>query len=279
MKRHAKVDSREAGLRIGLLLGRHIFKTEDLHYGYWPDDLEVDLRNLPEAQEHHSAFIMSHIPEGVKTVLDVGCGVGNFAKKLIDEGYEVEGVSPSPMLAEHARARLGDAFPIFECRFEDLETDKTYDLVLFSESFQYVNLAAALDKVHAMLNPGGHLLICDFFGTGAEGKSALKGGHMLSTFRDTMASRPFEEVKDIDITKQTAPNLDLVDELLMQVGRPTWQTIIAMLETRHPLLSRLLKWKFKKKLKDIDTRYFGGERNGANFAKYKSYRLYLFKKA
>jgi SAM-dependent methyltransferase len=278
MKRHAKLDSREAGLRIGLLLGRHVFKTEDLHYGYWPEDLEVDLRNLPQAQKLHSEFIMSHIPEGVETVLDVGCGVGNFAEKLIGQGYKVDGVSPSTMLAEHARARLGKAFHIFESRYEDLDIEKMYDLILFSESFQYVKLDVALDKVHSMLNPDGHLLICDFFGTGAPGKSALKGGHTLSTFRANLEGRPYEQIKDIDITKETAPNLDLVDELLMQVGRPTWLTILAMLETRHPLIARILKWKFKKKLRDIDTRYFSGERNGTNFAKHKTYRLLLLKK-
>ncbi|SVA32667.1 uncharacterized protein METZ01_LOCUS85521, partial [marine metagenome] len=30
-----KVDSKEVGLEIGLLLTRFFFNSEDLHFGYW----------------------------------------------------------------------------------------------------------------------------------------------------------------------------------------------------------------------------------------------------
>jgi len=57
-----KVDSREIGLEMGLLLGRFFQKSEDLHYGYWPEDLEVQFSNFSEAQSNHSEYIIANVP-------------------------------------------------------------------------------------------------------------------------------------------------------------------------------------------------------------------------
>ena len=51
MKKGNKVNSRRIGLDIGLAVGRFFLNTEDLHYGYWPNDKEATVQNLAEAQE------------------------------------------------------------------------------------------------------------------------------------------------------------------------------------------------------------------------------------
>ena len=66
-----KVDYRELGLEIGLIFARYFLKTDHLHFGYWTDDIDVDINNLPQAQEKHSEFILSHIPEGVTTIFGI----------------------------------------------------------------------------------------------------------------------------------------------------------------------------------------------------------------
>ena len=60
-----KVSSKEAGLEIGLVLGRFLFNTDHLHYGYWPDDLPIKPSNFKDAQDLHSKLILDIIPEGV----------------------------------------------------------------------------------------------------------------------------------------------------------------------------------------------------------------------
>ena len=127
MRRRNKVDTREVGLEIGLILGNHFFKTEYLHFGFWKDNGENDILGLPQAQEEYADFIISHIPDSIKTILDVGCGSGKFALKLIQMGYEVDCVSPSPVLTQHARSLLEDRSQIFECIYEELNTEKRYD--------------------------------------------------------------------------------------------------------------------------------------------------------
>ena len=278
MSKPRKVDSREVGLLIGMILGKAFLDTEDLHYGYWTPDLPVTGANMAQAQENHSKFLISHIPAGTKTILDVGCGTGHLAKKLLALGYQVDGVSPSPLLTERARQNLGDAVRIFECTYEELETEKRYDLVLFSESFQYVKTGPSLEKTLTLLRPGGHLLICDFFKTDAQGKSALGGGHRLSKFYRKIASLPLVAVTDLDITRETAPNLALVDEALTRAGIPIRDLIFYFLSHNYPHLSKLLQWQFRQKIEKLNFKYFSGQRNAANFAKFKSYRLLLYQK-
>jgi SAM-dependent methyltransferase len=272
------IGSQEIGLVIGLILGKYLLKTEDLHYGLWTEGMEVTPENLPRAQENHSRFIISHIPEGTKKILDVGCGMGALAQKLLAKGYEVDLLSPSPLLTKKVRENLGNGERIFECGYEQLETDRRYDLVLFSESFQYVKLEKSLGKTMSILNNGGHLMICDFFKTDAKVKSALGGGHSLSGFYRKVSSFPLKPVSDIDITKETAPNLALVNDLLQNVGVPIRDLIFYTLDNNHPRLARFIKWKFKKKIEKLDHKYFSGERNAQAFAVSKSYRLLLYQK-
>lgn len=273
-----KIDSKEIGLDISLILARHLLKTEHLHYGFWTGDLPIEVANLPQAQEKHSEFIISHIPEGVKTILDVGCGVGAFAEKLIGLGYTVDGVTPSKLLAERARERLGDKVQIHQLKFEDLPPEKTYDLILFSESFQYVKLEDALSQSARFLNDGGYLLICDFFKTDQPDQGPMGGGHRLSNFLNQVTNHPFEQIEDVDITENTAPNIDLVNDLYLRAGKPIWNLLDDALQGRRPLFHRFVHWKYRKKIDKLHHKYFSGERNAENFKKYKSYRLLLYKK-
>ena len=283
MNRRRKIDSREIGLEIGLILGKHLADTEHLHYGYWTDGLEVRFANLPRAQEAYCHFLISHIPQDAKTILDVGCGSGRLALMLSDRGCQVDCVSPSPLLAARARDLLGERSHIFECSFEALETERRYDVVLFSESFQYVRLEKALENSLGFLNDRGHLLVCDFFKRDTEGQSLIGGGHKLARFRDLVAQHPFEAVEDIDITQQTAPTLDVVNDLLVNAGVPIWSLCVRYLDGNYPLLYRSLckfaQWKYKKKIDRFNRKYLSGARNAQTFARLKSYRLLLYRKA
>ena len=272
------VETKELGLIAGLIFGKYFFETEDLHFGYWTDDLEVNKNNIAKAQENHSNLIISHIPENTKTILDVGCGVGRLAAKLINKGFSVDCVSPSPMLTERALEILGDRSTIFKCLFEEMESDNLYDTLIFSESFQYVELSTALRQSLNFLKQGGHLLICDYFKTDARGKKPVGGGHRLSKFYHTISEYPFEPVMDIDITEQTAPNLYLFNVMLNSVGLPIRKLIFYYLDNNRHLISKFLKWKLKRKIEKIDRRYFSDEINAEKYMKHNSYRLLLYRK-
>jgi SAM-dependent methyltransferase len=261
-----KVDSREVGLVAGLNLFSYFLGTRDLHYGLWQDDLEVCIQNLPAAQQRYSEFLISHIPEGVKRILDVGCGAGGLASELLARGYEVE-------------RQAGEDFRIHQGRFEDVDFDdgQKFDLVMFSESFQYITLDSVFENAKRRLKPGGHVLICDFFKTGAPGRTVIGGGHPIRKFMAALEKSGLEVLADKDITRETAPNLDIVDQMGRELFYPTFELIGYAFDSNHPWLSKLFRWKYQKKLKKINRKYLSGERNGANFALHKVYRLFLLR--
>jgi hypothetical protein len=121
------------------------------------------------------------------------------------------------------------------------------------------------------------VLICDFFKTGAPGRTVIGGGHPIRKFMAALEKSGLEVLADEDITRETAPNLDIVDQMGRELFYPTFELIGYAFDSNHPWLSKLFRWKYQKKLKKINRKYLSGERNGANFALHKVYRLFLLR--
>ena len=273
-----KYDSKVVGLDAGLLIGKFFLNTEELHYGYWPDDKTATAQNFAGAQARYSQLIIDHIPDGVKRILDVGSGSGSLAQKLINLGYKVDCVVPSEFLAEKIEDKLGKNSIINVCKFEDLEVSQSYDLILFSESFQYVRMEQSIDKIVSMLPKNGHLLICDVFHNNVTGVSPMRGGHRLDLFENQISKSFLKQITNLDITAETAPTYDFLNQLLNEVVIPISDLSDNYINSNYPKLSKLLKWKYRKKLDKITQVWSSGQLTGENFIKFKSYRLLIYKK-
>jgi len=268
--------SRQIGLEVGSICGKYFLDLDHLHYGYWPGDLPVTVANVKKAQELYTRFVIDRIPAGVKTILDVGCGGGHVAKELLGRGYEVDCVSPCPHLAQKAAELLGDACHIYQCRYEDLQATSRYDLILFCESFQYLDMNQAMAKCEELLNPKGYVLICDYFRKDVNGKGGGSGGHKLAKFHGVMANHPFDLMCSMDITAETAPNMDLMDDIMRQVVKPVAEAGSRLIEDRHPWLYKVVAWKYRKKIDKLNTKYFSGERTGDSFRRTRAYLLLVY---
>jgi len=270
--------SREIGLEIATICGRYFLKLQHLHYGYWSDDLDVDIANLRIAQENYAQFLISHIPDAIARILDVGCGTGQVASDLVRMGYGVDCVSPSSYLSRQARELLSKTSRVFECYYEELHTENRYDLILFAESFQYINPEKGIEKTLELLRRGGYMLICDVFRKDVPGQSPLSGGHPLTRLQRIVAESPLELVKDVDITPQTAPSIDIENDVLQEVVKPTVDLIQQLLDSKYPVMSKLLRFLYGKKMDKMNKKYFRGLKTSENFKKWKTYRLLLYRR-
>ena len=277
-RRVQRVAWQHVGLVSGFLAGRHFVGTKDLHYGYWLDDVEQIIRNLPRAQEDYCRFILEHIPDDAGRILDVGSGAGSVASQLVGRGQAVDCISPCSFLNSQARALLGDRARIFECKYEDFQSDETYDCILFCESFQYVNMQQSLEKVTSQLRRGGHLVICDFFRIPGADRSPISGGHPFEDFQQIISRFPLRQVEDINITARTAPTFTVIDSAFTQVLQPIWDEIDGAFASTHPAWYKMSSWLFGKRLAKVQKKYFTHERSAENFQKYKTYRLMRFER-
>ncbi len=275
----AVTSSRELGLDLAAIAARYLFGADHLHYGLWTEGLPVHMNNLHQAQEQYADMIVATIPAGTKTILDVGTGTGALAKRLLDTGYSVDCVSPSPYLTTRARQNVGDAATIFECKYEDLQTNKRYDLILFSESFQYIPMERSLALSQELLSTGGHILICDYFRNPTPDKGPFGGGFQYADFERQVAATTLVPLVNRDITPLTAPNLDLVVDMVEKVVTPMKAQLFSFARVKYAFWYKALTWAFRKQLAHFDTKYMGGKRGGKNFAVYKTYRLLLFAKS
>lgn len=280
-----KMGSRE----LGLLLAQQLLDVDDLHYGLWDADLPLSLANLATAQQRYSDLLLEAAAGVLNTaprqrVLDVGCGTGHLAEQMLARGWEVTAVSPSRVLADMTRQRLA-AFPsgqarLLEARFEELDSDDIgpFELVLFSESFQYIPMPTLFGKLPDLLVPRGHVLVCDFFktaahGDGQPGDRSFGGGHLLADFYRQQAAADLELLRDEDLTARVSPGIELLDDWLTHRVAPAGQTLNRYLCDNYPRLTRVLTWMLRHRLARLRYKYLSGNRSRAVFEKYKSYRL------
>ena len=255
-----------------LRLMREVLELDHLHYGLWSDE-PLELEGLRRAQERYAERLCDWVPEGVRSILDVGCGTGSMAERLARRGYEVEGLAPDPYLGEVFRQRTG--LPFHLARFQEFEPRRAYDLVLMSESAQYIWLDSLFPRV-CRVAPGGHLLLADYFVVEDDGSPAARSGHPLAEFLERAAASGCELERRQDVTEQAAPTLALATRWLDRYGVRIATVLRERAERRHPWLYRAAAGIFGRRLR----RKLERERSLCDpelFRRLKSYEMMLFR--
>lgn len=236
--------SKELRLDAEALFSQAVYGHGFLHYGYWPEGStqDVSLQALGQAQQAYFDKLVETLPAGTQSILDVGSGTGSNALGLTRRGFRVDCVCPSAKLNEMARRKLPSDSRIFECRFEDCDAAGPYDLVMFCESFHYIDAERALAQAARLAS--GHLLVFDYFPR-FEGDGRAKVSHRRF-MQLVQAQRAFTPVSDIDVTANIVPTFEVLDTIKNEQVRPFAARLAQDLRRQHPLLSALLTWPLRK---------------------------------
>lgn len=102
-------------------------------------------------------LMLTHIPEKAN-ILDLGCGTGQLAQKLLIKGYQIVGIDRSEKMLRYARKNAsGGKFIQSDVRF--FELPPTFDAAISMYALNYVmNLEELIDvfhKVNAALKTNG----------------------------------------------------------------------------------------------------------------------------
>lgn len=113
-------------------------------------------------------MILRRLGPADRRVLDVGCGTGVFAARVLEQfpDSQVWGLDLSEGMLARARARLrpaGDRAHLVQGDSEHLPfPDNSFDVVTCSHSFHhYPHQAKVVEEMHRVLTPGGKLIIID----------------------------------------------------------------------------------------------------------------------
>lgn len=232
----------------------------------------MTLRALCEAQQAYFGFLAARIPQGTRTVLDVGSGTGANAVGLTKQGFELECLCPSEHLNALARGKLPDKVKVHDSTFEDYESERRFDLCLFAESFHYIVLDKSLSQLDRYAEH--HVLIFDYFRRDPDaGKEGTRGTH--AKFRQSVeAQGVFEVVSDEDLTQAILPTFVVLDHLRTKLLKPFAMRARTSLAKDYPLRARLGEWLFGRMLDKIMRP--GGR--AESFAKKYEYRLILMRR-
>lgn len=279
-----KIDTRLAGLDASVYVARTFADSPWLHYGMWEPGERPTMPTLRHAQERYVEKLLSLFPPPPQRVLDIGGGTGEMAGLLSERGYQVEMLTPSEVQVEAARDRWGDKIVVHHSRFEDFPDTQTFDVLLFSESFQYVSMKGTMRRLAGLLNPGGVVIIADCFRTDAYKRGDLMpgGGHKYSRFIEEVEAHGLEIVSNLDVTEAVAPSMILDQQLYRDVLSPIFGQLDSGLRVSRPLLHWFLRTGFRLMTKSetrdrLQKRLEAEYRSPENFKRANTYRFVVLR--
>jgi SAM-dependent methyltransferase len=115
---------------------------------------------------HYHEYLLGQIPERCPSVLEIGCGTGEFSRLLAPRAEKVLAIDLSPQMIRHARERsqlypnidfvVGDAlsYPFAEHQFDCIATLTT---------LHHLPSEMILRKIRTALKPGGVFVCLDLY--------------------------------------------------------------------------------------------------------------------
>ena len=266
-----------------LKLYAETIRSPYLHYGFWEEPKKVNVEllsidDIAEAQRCYIQHLTSFIPDDVRSILDVGCGVGGNAAYLQERGFDIDVLSPDPYQEKVIKKKFNGAMQFFKSKFENFETDRTYDLILESESACYIKIKPGFTSARRALRTGGYLLVADYFVyyRNERGSPHLKSSHPMQAYLKAGEAAGFKLLKEYDQTENTMPTLDAAHHFIQRFIQPTAEYAQVSLQRKNPFTYRLMKSLFGKnissKMDQLDLV------KSEEFRKYRKYMIYLFQK-
>lgn len=115
---------------------------------------------------HYHNFLLRHLPPHCNQALEIGCGKGEFSRRLAAGCARVLALDLSPEMVRLARAQSA-GFPQIDFQIADVMSHdlpaEEFDCIASIATIHHLPLSEILLKMKAALKPQGVLLILDLF--------------------------------------------------------------------------------------------------------------------
>ena len=263
------------GIDIELFVATEILRLKSLHYGYWdslPSKDDLTLKTIRLAQTRFTDRLLSYIPEGVHDVLDVGAGIGDNAQALARRGYSVTAISPDknhPRYFDALREKEGITF--CHTTFERFDLRQQFDLILMSESLNYIDRHVGLQQCQRYLRPHGHLLVAAMFRRPGEQGYGPSWSPTDLDYVTQAREYGLSLIAAEDITSNVVPTLEYAYSRIEKYVTPTFSML------RKIGAGSVFRGTFEKL--DEARRYYDRRVNPQYFNRYVRYVVLLFEHA
>ncbi len=128
------------------------------------DRIALYEQNRWNHNNHYHSFLLQQLTSRYTTVLDIGCGTGEFSRLLAHRSSEVLAIDLSPNMIEIAKQRSQE-FSNINFQVTDILKwqfpEKKFDVIVSIATLHDLPVESLLPKLKAALKPGGKLVILD----------------------------------------------------------------------------------------------------------------------
>ncbi len=225
----------------------------NLHYGYWDDD--ADRASIETATDRLTDLMIEGLRgQAGQRVLDVGCGIGHPALRLVQKsGVDVIGITVSRLQVAQANELAAGAGLADKATFQFADAmdmpfpDGSFDSAWAFESMWHMpDRAQVLSEISRVMRPGGRLAIADLIERGPvspQGRKvldhvctnyAVKSLGTIEEYRGALLAHGFVDLDIRDVTANCNRTLALMadavetrrDELSALVGEERAQSLL-----------------------------------------------------
>ena len=94
------------------------------------------------------------------SVLEIGCGTGQFTRQLAGRAFNLTAIDISAAMVQTARRNVAGTAAQFQvCSFEDFADSGPFDLIVSATAFHWIDPAVGLAKAARLLRPNGWLAL------------------------------------------------------------------------------------------------------------------------
>lgn len=128
------------------------------------DRLALYDRSGWDHNNHYHSFLLQQLPQKGNTVLDIGCGTGEFSRLLAQRFDRVVAIDLSPNTIKVARERSQN-YNNIDFQVADISQwqfpSEYFDAIVSIATFHHFSVENLLPNLQAALKPGGKLIILD----------------------------------------------------------------------------------------------------------------------